>query len=264
MSSQPPPFQPQPPSYQNPVQPPLPPAKKTNILVWIFGGIAVLMIGGLVTCGGIAYFIGKKVQNAGFDSDLAKQNPAYAIAKMGATMAPGVEVISSDDSKGIIKIREKDSGKEVTLKFDPEKKTMVVVNEDGKVATVRLNGEGDKGSIEVETKEGTTRIGANMTTQMPDWAPQYPGSKAEGNFSMETGKGKQGGYTFKTPDTPSKVMTFYTEQMRAAGYKMGLTASSDQGGLISGKQDSTGHTLTVTVSPDGGGSNVMVLAVVGQ
>ena len=131
MSSQPPPFQPQPPSYQNPVQPPLPPAKKTNILVWIFGGIAVLMIGGLVTCGGIAYFIGKKVQNAGFDSDLAKQNPAYAIAKMGATMAPGVEVISSDDSKGIIKIREKDSGKEVTLKFDPEKKTMVVVNEDG-------------------------------------------------------------------------------------------------------------------------------------
>lgn len=261
MSTQPPLPPGVPPNYQMPVQPPLPPAKKTNILVWIFGGIAVLMIGGLVTCGGIAYFVSKKIQNAGFDGDLAKQNPAYAIAKMGATMAPNVDVVSSDDDKGIIRIREKDSGKEVTLKFDPVKKTMVVVNEDGKVATVRMNGEGDKGAIEVETAEGTTKFGSSATSDIPDWVPQYPGSKPEGNFSMQTGKGKQGGYSFKTPDAPSKVMGFYVEQMKAAGYKMGLNASSDDGGLISGNSESTGHSLTVTVGKEGGGSQVMVMAV---
>ncbi len=80
---------------------------------------------------------------------------------MVATMNPDVETVSSDDSSGTITVRDKKTGKTTTLKFDPEKKTMVVTDENGKEATVRVNTDGDKGTVEVQSADGTVKFGAS-------------------------------------------------------------------------------------------------------
>ncbi len=95
------------------------------------------MIGVTAMCGLAGYFIMHKAKQAGFDSGLLTTNPAYAAAKMVATMNPDVETVTTDDSSGTITVRDKKSGKTTTLKFDPEKKTMVVIDENGKEATVK-------------------------------------------------------------------------------------------------------------------------------
>ena len=97
-SSVPPPFPPSNPPPPDPFasnspplplgQPPLPPGKKPNILIWILGGIVVLMIGVTAMCGLAGFFIMHKAKQAGLDSGLLSSNPAYAVAKMAATMNP--------------------------------------------------------------------------------------------------------------------------------------------------------------------------------
>ena len=60
------------------------------------------------------------------------KNPGYATAKLMVTMNPELDTVSSDDSSGTIVVREKKTGKTMTFKFDAEKKSMVVMDEDGK------------------------------------------------------------------------------------------------------------------------------------
>ena len=56
--------------------------------------------------------------------------------------------------------------------FDPDKKTMVVVDENGKEATVRLNTDKDKGGIEVETA--------------PEWTEASPRTRRRSRMSQTT------------------------------------------------------------------------------
>ena len=107
------------------------------------------MLGATAMCGLAGYFIMHKAKEAGLDSGLLSKNPFYAAAKMAATVNPDVETVTTDDSNGTITVRDKKTGKTTTLKFDPEKKTMVVIDENGKEATVKVNTDGDKGSVEV-------------------------------------------------------------------------------------------------------------------
>jgi hypothetical protein len=258
MSSQPPPpFPPANPSFN---QPPLPPGKKPNILLWILGGILVVMLGISAMCGLGGYFLYRKAKSSGFDTALLQKNPAYAAAKMAVTMAPGVETVSSDDDKGTVTIRNKEDGKVMTFKFDAEKKTMVVLDENGKEATVKLTGDGDKGGIEINSADGKFQLGGG-DSQIPAWVPAYPGSSPTGTFSASNKDGKQGGYSFKTPDAPAKVLSFYQDQLKSAGFTINVTTMGEQGGLVIADNKESNHTVTVTVTPDGGGSNVALLAL---
>jgi hypothetical protein len=87
---------------------------------------------------------------------LKSRNPAYAAAKTAALTNSDVEILSTDDSSGTITVRDKKTGKTTTLKFDPYKKTMVVIDENGKEATVRVN---INGEIELQSSAGTTKFG---------------------------------------------------------------------------------------------------------
>ena len=95
------------------------------------------MVGFTAMCGLGGYFLMRKAKQSGLDSGALTKTPAYATAKMMVTMNPELEIVSSDDSSGTIVVREKKTGKTMTFKFDPDKKSMVVVDEDGKEATVK-------------------------------------------------------------------------------------------------------------------------------
>jgi hypothetical protein len=245
-------------------QPPLPPGKKSNALQWIIGIVVVVVLGITATCGVVGYLgyrVVNRAKSSGVDKALFEKNPAYAAAKMAITIAPNVETVSSDDEKGTVTIRNKDDGKVMTFKFDAEKKTMVVLDDDGKAATVKLTGEGDKGALEINSADGTLKIGSGAGGELPPWVPAYPGSTPTGTFSASNKEGKQGGYSFKTPDAAAKVLSFYQDKLRSAGFTITTTATTEQGGMVMGEDKANNHVITVTATAESGGTSVALLAI---
>jgi hypothetical protein len=263
-SNVPPPFPPSSPPPPDPFassQPPLPPGKKSNILIWILGGIVALMVGVTAMCGLAGYFIMHKAKQAGFDSGLLTTNPAYAAAKMAATMNRDVDTVSTDDSSGTITVRDKKTGKTTTLKFDPDKKTMVVTDENGKEATVRVNTDGDKGSVEVQSADGNMKFGASASGQMPGWMPVYPGSSPTGTFSTQTKEGSQSSFTFKTQDAAAKVMSYYQDQLKSSGFSINMATNTPQGGMVMAEDIGKTHSLMITASSSSDGTDVSLTAI---
>lgn len=220
-----------PPSMPQSDVPPQPAAKKTSPLVWILAGIGIIVVLATITCGVGAFFIGRAVKNAGFDSGLMKKNPGLAMTKMVTAMNPDLTVVSTNDSAGTVTVREKSTGKTVTYKFDPDKKSLVIIGSDG-----------------AEMKIGS---GA-AATPMPAWAPVYPGSSPEGSYSVQSSEGNSGTFTFKTPDAASKVTSYYQDQLRAAGFNVTLVSSGDQGGMLSAEDADKKRTIIVTAGASNG------------
>jgi hypothetical protein len=249
---------PVPPAFPPQNQAPLPPGKKPNILIWILGGIVVLMLGVTMMCGIGGYFLMRKAKQAGFDTDLLKSNPAYAAAKMAVTMNPDVETVTTDDSNGMITVRDKKTGKVMKFKFDPDKKSMVVTDENGKEATVKVTGDGDKGSLEVQGADGTVKFGANAGNEMPTWVPVYPGSTPKGTFSAQTKEGNHSSFTFNTSDAPAKVMSYYQDQLKGAGFTINMATNTPQGGMVMAEDSGKTRSVMLTVGTSSEGTAVSV------
>jgi hypothetical protein len=225
------------------------------------GGIVALMLGVTAMCGLAGYFIMHKAKQAGLDSGLLSANPAYAVAKMAATVNPDVETVSANDSSGTITVRDKKTGKTTTLKFDPDKKTMVVIDENGKEATVKVNTDGDKGAIEVQSADGNMKFGGAASAQMPAWMPVYPGSSPAGTFSAQTKGGNQSTFTFKTHDAAAKVMSYYQDQLKSSGFTINMATNTPQGGMVMAEDGGKTRTLMITASTSSGGTDVSLTAI---
>ena len=109
-------------------------ASKTSPLVWILVAVAGLFVLGIISVVGTGFFVIHKAKEAGFDSDLMRRNPGLAVAKLVAATNPDLEVVSVDDGKGRITIREKSTGKTTTVTFDEMKRGKFTFHEEGKDA----------------------------------------------------------------------------------------------------------------------------------
>jgi hypothetical protein len=214
------------------------------------------MFCGLAVCGVGMFMLKRAVHNAGFDSDLMQKNPGLAMTKMMAAINPDAQVVSTNDRAGTITIRDKSSGKLVTMKFDPDKKTMVVVGDDGKEVKISAS----DGSFTASSSDGTVKYGAGAE-KAPSWVPIYPGATTTGTFSADSNDGSQNTFTFKTSDATSKVIAFYQEQLKSAGMNVTQMLNGDQGGLITGETAEKKRTITVTIGSSGEGTEGSIMAV---
>jgi hypothetical protein len=212
-------------------------------------------------CGLAGLFILHKAKQAGLDSGLLSSNPAYAAAKMAATMNPDVETLSTNDNSGTITVRDKRTGKTTTLKFDADKKTMVVIDKNGKDASVKLNTDGDKGSVEVQSADGNMKFGGAGSAQMPAWMPVYPGSSPTGTFSAQTKDGSQSTFAFKTSDAAAKVMSYYQDQLKSGGFSINMATNTPQGGMVMAQDSGKTRSLMITASSSGDGTDVSLTAI---
>jgi len=212
---------------------PATPRRRTSPLVWILVVVlGLFVVGGILTMAG-GLFLVHKAREAGVDPDLLRRNPGLAVGKMLAAVNPDVEVVKTDDGAGTITIRDKKTGKVVTLSFDEARKgnfKFEAQGDDGKNATVEFNGAADK---------------------IPAEVPVYPGAKVEGTFSVTAdgggGKGSAYQYTFTTSDAPRQVMSFYHNKLEDAGMKLALTTNTADGGMIVAEDDARGETINVIV-----------------
>lgn len=212
---------------------------KTSPLIWILAAVVgVFVLVGLLFVGA-GLFVANRVRNAGFDSALARKNPALAAAKVMASLNPNVEVLRVDDDKGLLIIKDKKTGKVITVNADDVKNGRLTFSDDSTGETVSL--------------------GANSASRLPAWLPTYPGSKPEGLFSASgsgLGSEGEGGMAhFKTRDAGSKVLAYYQEALKRAGFKITSTFSGDsgnsKGGVVAAEDTASQRNVMVTVSSSG-------------
>jgi hypothetical protein len=237
---------------------PQPPVKKgLGALAWvliILGSLFLLFVLTIVAGG---FFLVHKARQAGLDPDLMKRNPGLAVTKLITTVNPNTEVLSVDESRGIIHIRDKQNRKTYTMNFEDAKRGKMMFQEDGKDAltltatgdgqkakvvvqsngkdtlTMNASGDGKTGTLDIRTADGTTRLGAGAANA-PSWLPVYPGSQPEGLIGANTAEASTGSFHFATKDTPEKIAAFYKHALIATGFKLGTTTTSEAAGKVTG------------------------------
>ena len=237
--------------------PPMPPAmggpapKKTSPVVWILGGCAVLvfLLVLSVTLGGL--FIAHKVKQAGLDPELMQRHPEIAIVKMAVAANPDAEIVAIDENKGMVTVLDKKTGKKVTLNFEDIKNGKMSFEADGKKMVMEGHGQGDAGSFSVKTDEGTASFGAG-SVKMPSWLPAYAAVNVQG-FSSQTASGSAGGFSFKTADSPEKVIAFYKDAFKSAG--LGTESMQYPGGMMLTGQ-AGGRKASIQITTEGANSTV--------
>jgi hypothetical protein len=236
-----------PPAQSQPTAPPVPsatpPPAKKGISGWVWALIGCF---GLVVIAGIAISVG-----GWFVANTIKGNPAAVAARILAATNPDVEVVSVDGEGGRITLRDKKTGKQVTLDLDDIKKGRISFEgEGGEKMEIKTQGEGEQGSIEITGKDGTAKIGKNAAV-LPDWVPSYPGAETVHSMQMNTPDAKGGTINCKTGDSPEKVAEFYESALKGAG--MEVSKNSTQSGdfkllQVGGEDKGNNRTINVTVS----------------
>jgi len=233
-----------------------PPAKKSNVLLWVLGGCGTLVLLIIIAVVGLGMWGMHKAREAGLDPELMKKNPGLATARMTVAMNKDLELVSSDDSAGTIVVRDKKSGKTSTMKFDAEKKTMVIIDENGKQGTITASDSG----MEMKGPDGSVKIGAGAD-KPPDWVPMYPGATPKSTFSATSGDEQTGSFGFVTSDAPEKVLSTYGDQLKSGGFKVSTTSNTTDGkvaGIVTAEDKDSKRTVMVTASADDKSTNVSV------
>jgi hypothetical protein len=230
------------PQGQQPVQ------KKTSIWVWILGGLAIFFCAIMLTCGVVAYMGVRMIKN----------NPGLAMAKMVTSMNKDYETVSTDDSKGTIVVREKSTGKVMTMKFDPATRQMVITSDDGKQSKVTI----DSNGVNAQSADGSTvKYGSATGNDVPSWVPVYPGSSPQGTMSATSPEGSQNTFTFKSKDPSTKIIAYYSDQLKSAGFTINMTTTTDQGGMVQASDDARKHTISVIVGTSSDGTETAITAI---
>jgi hypothetical protein len=222
-----------------------PVARKTSPLVWVLVAVVGIFVLGAVAVLGAGFFIVHKARQAGLDPELMRRNPGLAVSKLVAAVNPDVEVVNTDEGAGTITVRDKKTGKMITMSFDQ-----------AKTGQFKFSATGDDG------KTATMEFGA-AAGKVPSWVPAYPGAKVEGTFAAKgsdgTDKGEGGIFAFTTQDSPSQVMSFYTDKCKDAEMKINMTTTTTEGGMVVAADEAGKHSLSIIVgSGSGGGTSVSV------
>ena len=236
-------FTAQPAAAAAPVAGAAPVQRKTSPLVWVLVVILGLFVLGAIAMVGTGLFIVHRVRQAGFDPELMQRNPGLAISKMIASANPDVQVLSTDEGAGKITVRDKKTGKVVTMTFD-----------DAKNGKFSFSAQGDDG------KTASLEIGAGAD-KLPSWVPAYPGAKVEGAFAVNP-NGDQatgGSFGFTTSDAPAKVISFYQDKCKELGIDVKMVTHVNQGDMIMAADEGETRTLQVVVGSESGATKVQVI-----
>jgi hypothetical protein len=221
----------------------VPVQRKTSPLVWVLVIVlGLFVLGGIVTVGTGMFFL-HKVRQAGFDPQLMRQNPGLAISKMIANANPDVDVLSTDEGAGKITVRDKKTGKVVTMTFD-----------DAKNGKFSFSAQGDDG------KTASLEIGAGAD-KLPSWVPAYPGAKVEGAFAVNP-NGDQatgGSFGFTTSDPSAQVISFYQDKCKELGIDVKMVTHVAQGDMIMAADEGEKRSLQVVVGSESGKTKVQVI-----
>jgi len=184
------------PSYQQPPMPtPIPTKSGVPVWVWIIVGLL-----GLFMLAGVAL-----VATGLFVAKQAASNPVAMMAKIAAMANPNIEVLSVDEASGKVTIKDKESGKTVTVSLDDLK----------------------QGKLEISGEDGKIQVGANVDAKIPQWVPIYPGAKQQNVMSTQTAEADGGTIMLEVKEEFGKVKAWYEERINAGGFESKMVTSTE-------------------------------------
>src|SRR5204862_127189 len=138
-------------------------------------------------------------------------------------------------------------------------KSLEIVGDDGREGKFSVDGQ--NGRVEVQTQDGTVRFGTAAGNAAPAWLPVYPGSAPQGTLSTQTPDGSQNTYTFKTQDPAGKVISYFQDQLKGAGFEVTVVSLVDQGGLVQAEDSLKKRSVTVTAGSSSEGTTGSITAI---
>lgn len=205
-------------------QQPLPPAKKSGgMWLWVIGGCLGLMLVGGAALALIGYFGVKKFQETtGLNAEDMEKRPAFAAAKLITALNPDIELIAADEETQRITIREKSTGKTVSVTLDELKEGRIrFTDERGEEFDINFQGEGETGSVQVQTGDGRNvmSFGAGSPEDLPDWVPVPEGTFASRQRVSSDGNEVYGG-KLTSPLSADAFATWFDTAARDKGLKV--------------------------------------------
>ena len=111
---------------------------------------------------------------------------------------------------GILRVHDSKQNKTYIVSFEDAKKGKLTLQEEGKDSvTLSASGNGDTGTFDATTKDGSIHIGPGGPVNTPSWLPTYPGSQPKATVTSEDAQRKSAQFTFTTGDSVEKVQSFY-------------------------------------------------------
>ncbi|HSG41313.1 MAG TPA: hypothetical protein VLE27_16855, partial [Thermoanaerobaculia bacterium] len=193
---------------------PVPPKKGLSPLAWVGIGCGALLLIGVLVMGGMAVvggmFVKKQVEKF-------EDNPTMAAAELMVRANPDLELVNSDAEKNTLTIRDKKTGKTMTINAEDAKEGSWTFTDDkGETVSVNASGEG----IQINNNKGEqTTFGATPggPKNLPAWVPVYPGGTVQGTMDSTTAEGRTVIFTVATPNSMDEMASFYEGKLKDAG-----------------------------------------------
>lgn len=227
------------------------PKKGLSPLAWIGIGCGGLLLIGVAVLGIGGYFAAKTV------SDFVGDNPAAAAAEALVRINPELELVESDREAGTLTVREKSTGKEVTVNYSQlERGELVFGDGQGEEVRIQSSGAPDGGPISITGGDGSSMtIGASgAAVEVPGWLGEYPGTKTGVSGYTATSNGKRSGiYSFATNDAAA-ALSYYEGRLKALGLEANRSSFSGGGNTVEsvqGNSDDYQISASATTTPEG-------------
>ena len=216
-----------------PGAPQQPVKKGLGPLGWILIGCGGLVVIAGLIFGGLMFAGGRFLKNKAAEFE---KNPAFAAAKLAVQVSPEVELVSSDEDKGTLTIKNKKTGEVMTISAEDAKEGRFVFKSDE--GTAVFDASGQQGTLKVTTDKGeTATFGAGSPQNLPSWLPVYPGGSVTGTYDTTTAEGRTAAFTVTTRDSSDKVLEYYESEFKGAGFKVDkttYTANNQTAGSVTG------------------------------
>lgn len=252
-----------------PVPPPpgVPPAKKgMSPLAWVVIGCGVILVFCVIALGVMGWFAKRAV-------DKFSKNPTMAAAELMVRANPDLELVSKDEAKNSITVKDKKTGEVTTFSADDAKNGKFTFKTDKGSATFDATG-GANGGATIKTtdekgQQTTFNAGAGAPTNLPSWLPTYPGGTVQGTMDTTGPEGRSAAFTVSSKDDSGKMLDFYESQLKSAGfnptkntYNTTNNGASQTGGTVSGKSADGKREVSVLISsvPEGGAQAVVTFS----
>ncbi|HTW67762.1 MAG TPA: hypothetical protein VME17_24270 [Bryobacteraceae bacterium] len=106
-----------------------------------------------------------------------------------------------------------------------------------------------KGQFQVQSPNGSVQIGG--AAKIPAWLPEYPGSNAQNAVSAQNNSGRSGTFTFKTADSPDRVLNYYRGQLQGSGLAIAAVVNAGPSKVLTAEDHDKHHTVNVVITGEG-------------
>ncbi len=225
-------------------------------------GVVTLIVVLVLVAGGL--FVAHKVKEAGIDPDLWEKNPTLAASKVISTFNPDLEVVEVDEDAGTITIRDKKTGKVVTIDAEEAKKGHISIEtEDQGTITVDTSGKDENGTVTITTDKGTAVIGGGENAPaVPEWLPTYPGAEVQSNYGMTSDTERSGMASQTTSDGVDAVVKTLSKQLEDAGFTVTTNSMQENGrttgALVSAEDEAHGREVQIMIGSDDGSTSIAI------